>query len=288
MGEAFFQFVAALPYSRGGNPIPMHSFRRLALVLALVTPAIPALFAQGTPAQSSGSSSSSDQQAPSPAETRAQQQLSAAGNQQQDQSSVQARIRARREQRRSAAIHDAYDHLYEANLGMAFNRFVPGPNRQRANMYAWEVELTRFRNERLGYTLDGRGYYGTAYVGLNQYNLTRPAISHYDALIGPTYRFFILPKYSVSGRVMGGFARSNFTGDTNGLGSIPATPPATGYLLYQDGTTFAASAAVIGEYNVTPNVGVRLAPEYYLTGFGSTLQASRGFIFGFTYRFGRQ
>ena len=38
--------------------------------------------------------------------------------------------------------------------------------------------LTRYFNERLGITVDGRGYYGTAYVGLNSTSVTRPAISH--------------------------------------------------------------------------------------------------------------
>ena len=41
--------------------------------------------------------------------------------------SVQARIRARREQRRATAIHDAYAHHYEAYADMGYLRFKPGP-----------------------------------------------------------------------------------------------------------------------------------------------------------------
>jgi hypothetical protein len=33
---------------------------------------------------------------------------------------------------------------------------------------------------------------------------------------------------------------------------------------------------------------VRLAPEYFFTGFGSSMQASRGFTAGFVFRFGKQ
>ena len=85
----------------------------------------------------------------------------------QGQISVQQRIRLRREQRRATAIHDAYDHKWESFVDMGYQRFQPGPSLQRTTFYGWETGLTRFRSERLGYTLDGRGYDGTAYVGIN-------------------------------------------------------------------------------------------------------------------------
>ena len=74
-------------------------------------------------------------------------------------------------------------------------------------------------------------------------------------------------------------------------GISPATPTASLHTLlglYSDADTFAASAAVIAEYNLTSNVGFKLAPEYFFTGFGSTVQASRGFTIGMVYRFGKQ
>jgi hypothetical protein len=89
------------------------------------------------------------------------------------------------------------------------------------------------------------------------------------------------PKYSVAGRVMGGWAHGDFSGDTNGFGSKTLG-------LYPDGDTFAVSASVIGEYNLAPNIGFRLAPEYFATGFGSTMQNSLGFTGGIVYRFGKQ
>jgi hypothetical protein len=39
---------------------------------------------------------------------------------------------------------------------------------------------------------------------------------------------------------------------------------------------------------MTPNVALRLAPEYFVTGFGSTMQNSVGFTGGLVYRFGKQ
>jgi len=227
---------------------------------------------------------SSDSTPPTPPPAQAQPQQPSGETPQQV--SVQARIRARREQRRTTAIHDAYSHRYEAFADMGYLRFKPGPSLQRLTYYAWDTGVTRYFNERFGVTVDGRGYYGTAYVGLNFTNLTRPAISQYDALAGPVYRFYLQPRYSIAGRVMAGYAYGNFTGDTNGFGSICAT--ASTCLLYPNGSTFAASASVIGELNLSPNVGFRLAPEYFATGFGSSFQNSLGFTGGIVYRFGKQ
>ena len=41
------------------------------------------------------------------------------------------------------------------------------------------------------------------------------------------------------------------------------------------------------EYNLTPRVAVRVAPEYFLSGFGSTQQNSLGFTTGIAIRFGK-
>jgi len=247
----------------------MSLFRRLALPLALGLCATPVLFAQ---------SSSSSSNPTTPDQGQAQQP---AGEQTQQQLSVQARIRARRNQRRATAIHDTYAHLYDAYANMGYLLFQPGPTLQRLTFYAWDTGVTRYLNERLGITVDGRGYYGTAYVGLNPSSITRPAVSTYTAMAGPTYRFYLQPRYAISGRVLGGYARGKFTGDTNGFGTING-------LLYPDSNTFAASVSVLGELNMTPNVALRLAPEYFVTGFGSTMQNSVGFTGGLVYRFGKQ
>ena len=246
----------------------MRSFRRLALALALSSAVMPAIQAQ---------SSTSNPPAPDQDQARPPQ---TPGLNPQEQT-VQARIRARREARRATAIHDAYSHLYEAYVGMGYLRFQPGPYKQRLTFYAWDIGLTRYFNQRLGITAAGRGYYGTAYVGLNPYGLTRPSIAEYNAMAGPTYRFYMQPRWSVAGRVLGGYAHSNFSADTNGLGGKTLG-------LWPDGATFSASAAVIGEVNLTPTFAFRLAPEYFFTGFGSTMQSSRGFTGGFAYRFGKR
>jgi hypothetical protein len=269
----------------------MSSSCRIALLLALSIAATAAL------AQSSSSSSSSATPAAEP--TPALSTHSAA--QSPGALSVQARIRARRVQRRAAAIHEAYSHRYEAYTGMGYKRFDPGsgypaslgvahgPGLQHVHEYAWTVGLTRYANERFGITAEGRGYFGTAYLGLQPDNpyavqgIYNPAISQFAILAGPTYRFYLQPKFSVSGRVLGGIEKGNFSGDMNHSVAL-----ATGMGLWPDGFTYAISPGVSAEYNLTPHVGLRVAPEYYFSGYGSTLQHSRGFALGLIYRFGKQ
>jgi hypothetical protein len=246
----------------------MSSFRRLALLLALGLPVMPVLVAQNSSSSSNPAPSNQDQARQSTGLTP-------------QQMSVQARVRARRAQRRATVIQDTYGHLYEAYLNMGYLRFVPGPALQHLTYSAWDIGITRFFNERLSATVDGRGYYGTAYVGLNKSNITRPSVSTYAAMAGPGYRFYMQPKYAVSGRVMAGYAHGIFSGDTNGLGTLNG-------VLYPNSSTFAASTSVLGDWNIAPNVSIRVAPEVFFTGFGSKVQYSRGFTSGIVYRFGRQ
>ena len=248
----------------------MYSFRRSVGVLAFIS-----FVSFGALAQSTGSSSNP------PAQDQTQPEAPAATQSQQGPVTVQGRIRARRDARRAQAIHDTYAHLYEVFVGGGYQRFLPGPGLQRNTMYSWDVAVTRYWSEKLGLTFDGRGYYGTAYVGLNSTSLTRPAISHYNVLVGPTYRFRLRPKYSLAGSVKGGVAIGNFSGDTNGFGTRVLG-------LFPDGTTYAINASFIGEVNISPDLSLRLAPEYMATGFGSTLQNDFGFNYGFVYRFGKQ
>lgn len=254
----------------------MFSFRRVALLLALGLPA--AHFAL---AQNSSSSSSSSAEQPDQAQPGQTQQDQAQPSANQPSVSVQGRIKARRESRRAAAIRDTYSHLYEVQVGMGYMRFTPGEDLQRTTFWAWNVDFTRYYNQRLGVTIDSRGNYGTTFVDLHPAAITKPAISMYTVMGGPQYRFYLQPKYAISGRVVGGWAHGNFSGDTNGIGS-------TYFGMWPDGNTYGFSASVMGEYNVSPSLALRLAPEYNFTGFGSTLQHSRGLTTGFVFRFGKQ
>jgi len=271
----------------------MSSSCRLALLLALSFAAVTAALAQN--------SSSSSIPGSEPTQPPVQAQGPTSG-----QLTVQARIKARKAQRRAAAIRDAYDQRYEVYSGIGYARFVPGPGTpaepatsstpavphgkglERAHEYAWNAGATRYFNERMGLTVDASGYYATAYVylldpalhpGVLQ-GITNPAISDYTAMAGPTYRFYLQPKFSVSGRVLGGMTYGKFNDDLSG-----GSPAAYG--LWPNGYTFAGSATLPVEYNLTPKIGLRVAPGYLFTGFGSSTQYSRAFSASFVYRFGK-
>jgi hypothetical protein len=268
--------------------------RRLAALTAL---ALAAALAPVARAQDS----SSNPPAPTPAQSDSGQGQASQDQASQDQAgqpaqetpgqiSVQERIRQRRAQRRATEIHDAYDHEFEAYAGMSYLRFQPGASLQRTTFYGWNTGLTRYYSERFGVNLDARGYYGIAFTGLQSptgttsgtnANDTRPKISEYNVLMGPSYRFYIQPRYSVSGQVLGGFGLGNFSSDTNGFGS-------TNFGIWPDGITYAAAGSLIGQFNIGPGLSMRLAGEDFVTGFGSAVQNSFGFSGGFVYRFGRQ
>lgn len=258
----------------------MRSFVRLALLLALAFPAAQNLSAQTSPAQSSTSSS------PSTSQSTGQQTPTLT----EQQMTVQERIRMRREQRRQQAIRDTYSHRYDWYLGMGYLRFTPGSALQKVTMYAWDTGLTRYFNLHLGVTADARGYYGTPFIypNPNPTNgaVTRPAISHYDFLVGPTYRFMLHPKYALLVRGLGGYAMGDFTGDTNGFGTICYS--GSKCYLWPDGGTYAFEGSLLGEYNVSPGLALRLGADDFVTGFGSTMQSGVGFTGGFVFRFGKQ
>jgi hypothetical protein len=259
----------------------MFSFRRSFLTLTFDASAF---LASQSPALLAQASSSSQQADPAPAPQSAPPAAQAPS---QGQLSVAARIKARREARRAAAVKDVYSHLYEVYIGAGYLRFFPGPSLQRNNEYSWNFGVSRYYNERLGVTLDFRGYQASAFVGPNGPSNSAvydPIISQYAGMIGPTYRFLLNPKYSVSGRVLAGFGYGNFSGDT---GHFQVSGPG-GLGLYPDGGSPAVSVSVPLEYNISPGLGFRLAPEYLMTRFGSMIENNRGFTTGIVVRWGKQ
>ena len=249
----------------------MSSIRRIAFLLALGLPVVGALQAQ---------SSSSN---PAPADKA--QQPAATTTSTGGAASVQARIRARREARRIAAIHEAYSNTFEAYAGGGYLRFTPGSTLQRVNEYNWDTGFTRYYNQKLGATIDVRGNYGQPFIEPKPYNqnITRPEISEYSGLIGPTYRFKMQPRYALSGRAMVGLMHGRFSGDTSNNQQLSQ------YLgLWQDSTSVAADASVMVDWNLTPSVALRVAPEYFFSDFGSKAQNNLGYTITLVYRFKKQ
>jgi hypothetical protein len=207
-------------------------------------------------------------------------------NPQQEQTRIaqeaQARIRARREQRIQRTIEETYSHKFEVYGGGGYTRFRPGNYLQQNNQAAWNGGFTDYIRPRIGITGDLRGYYGTAFTGLNPYNIFKPSITEYTFMGGPQYRIVRKEKWAVSGQVLAGIAKGIFNANSAQL-------PGTLVGLWPSGTKFSLSAGVPIDYNLSPGLAVRLMPDYWLTTFGSTAQIKNlGFTAGVVIRFGKQ
>jgi hypothetical protein len=240
-------------------------------LIFLISLAVPGLIAQSsTPTDTPASA-----QAPSQPENPQQNQVRLAQE-------AQARIRERREKRKEQIVQDTYSHKFEVYGGGAYTRFRPGSSLQHINEAAWIAGFTDYRWGRLGLTGDVRGYYGTAFTYTGPYNIFKPSISQYTFMAGPQYRFVRREHWAVSGQVLVGGAKGNFTANGAGL-------PGHFVGLWDSGTSVSFAAGVPIDYNLGPALAFRLQPGYWLSTFGSTTQVKNlGFSAGFVYRFGRQ
>ena len=222
------------------------------------------------------------QQTNSQTQTQAQPQTQPS---QQQRSEVlreaQRRVKARRKLRVQQIIQDTYSHQYETYFGGGYLRFRPGSSLQRINEAAWNVGITDYFRGKLGITGDFRGYYGTTFTNVNEFQVFSPSISQYTFLGGPTYRLFEGQHWAWTANALVGLGHGNFGTGTGGL-------PPTLIGLYPDGDSFNASVGVSVDYNLSPALALRLTPNYLLSLYGSDTQNNLGFNAGVVYRFGRQ
>ena len=241
-------------------------------LLFLITLAVPGLLAQ----DSTGSVSAPPAQAQAQPENPQQNQIRLAQE-------AQARIRARREQRKQRVVQDTYSHKFEVYGGGGYIRFRPGSSLQHINESAWNAGFTDYLRPRLGITADLRGYYGTAFITPNPFNIFKPSITQYTYMAGPQYRILSREHWAVSGQALVGVSKGNFSASTSGV------PPGSAIGLWSSGTNFSAGLGVPIDYNLGPGLAVRITPDYWFTTFGSSTQVKNiGFNIGLVYRFGRQ
>ncbi len=239
-------------------------------LLFLITLAVPGLMAQN----STGSVSPAPQAQTAP-ENPQQNQIRLAQE-------AQARVHARRQQRKQRIVQDTYSHKFEVYGGGGYTRFRPGESLQHINESAWNGGFTDYLWGRLGLTADLRGYYGTAFITPNPYNIFKPTISQYTFMAGPQYRFVRREHWAISGQGLVGAAKGNFNANS-------AEFPGTLIGLWPKGTDVSFAATVPIDYNISPGLAFRIQPGYWLTTFGSTAQVKNlGFNAGLVYRFGRQ
>jgi hypothetical protein len=253
----------------------MHQSKRFGCqvypLLFLIILAVPGLIAQ----TSNSSDSQTPQQVQAGPENPAENQVRLAQE-------AQARIRTRRQQRTQQVIQDTYSHKFEVYAGGGYTRFRPGGSLQHINESAWNGGFTDYLRGRLGVTADLRGYYGTAFITPNPFNIFKPSISQYTFMAGPQYRLVRREHWAVGAQVLVGASKGNF--NANG-----AAFPGELVGLWSSGTGLSVAAGVPVDYNLSPALAIRLQPGYWLSTFGSTTQIKNlGFNIGLVYRFGRQ
>jgi Ni/Co efflux regulator RcnB len=181
---------------------------------------------------------------------------------------------------------DTYSHRYEIIGGGGYLRFRSGEYLRKNNEISWATAFNYYLTHKLAIVGDARGSFGDAHaLTNNEFGVYKPQINEYTFMGGASYRFIAKEKYAISVQGLGGAGWGIFSGGSKG---IPG--PLLG--LWNDGIRPAFSAGVSADYNVYPNLGLRVTPTWVGTNFvgptGSTVQNNFGINFGVIYRFGRQ
>ena len=190
---------------------------------------------------------------------------------------------ANRKTRIARTIEQTYGHRYEVAGGGGYQRFRSGPYQQQDNQVSFWASTLYALNPKYGIIGEVRGNYGNAKVGNlpgGQFLPFNPQISEYTFMAGPAYRFVKKEKYAVTGFAEGGLGLGKFAGDSKGESAADIGVWTGDY----------AGAASIGanlDYNVYPNLALRVTPQYTFTTYGGTFEHSKGFNVGVVYRFGR-
>ena len=198
--------------------------------------------------------------------------------------SYESRRQQTKQRREEQLLTDTYTHRWEIYGGGQYMRFRPGPALHNSGMGGWTLGVTRYFTPRFGITADARGYYGTNSLGPTNgggYNVYNAKFSVFPFTIGPQYRFYGSTRWSVSGALQFGAIYGFFDQNTNGI-----PPEYVGF--YPASIVGAAIGSVNVDYNLSPGLAVRIAPDVLLNNFGGNFDHNVGFLMGVVYRFGRQ
>ena len=205
------------------------------------------------------------------------------------QTSAQSTRRPRRETnsnrraRIARTIASTYANKWEVGGGGGYQRFRSGEFQRQDNQIPFWASTLYSLNPKLGVLGEVRGAYGKAKIGniLPSGNVldNNPRISEYHFMAGPSYRFVRREKFSASVFGEGGLGLGKFDGDSKGLSAADIG-------VWTGNYAGAFSVGVNLDYNLYPNLALRLTPSYLGTTYGGTLQNSKDLNLGIVYRFG--
>jgi len=203
---------------------------------------------------------------------------------------------ANRKSRIERTIAETYNHRFEVAGGGGYLRFQSGSALRKNNEVTFFMTATYFLNPKLGIIADVRGAYGNAKIG-NPVTPTSPTlgynpkISEYPFMGGVAYRLYAKEKFAASVTAEGGAAIGKFDGDAKGFQSRDIG-------VWQSATKPVFSVGANFDYNLYPNLALRVSPTYVgtfyrmdptdtLHGPPGTIQNNFGVNVGLVYRFGK-
>ncbi len=188
-----------------------------------------------------------------------------------------------RKARIARTVAETYNHRWEVGGGGGYLRFRSGEFQRQDNQITFWASTMYALNPKLGVIGEVRGAYGKAMIGniLPSGNVldNNPRISEYSFMAGPSYRFVRKEKFSASVFGEGGMGLGKFDGDSKGLSAADIG-------VWTGNYAASFTAGVNLDYNLYPNLALRLSPSYLGTTYGSTLQNSKQLNLGVVYRFG--
>jgi hypothetical protein len=191
---------------------------------------------------------------------------------------------ATRKARIARTIEETYGHRWEVGGGGGFERFRSGEYQRQDNQVTFWASTLYAINPKFGIVGEVRGAYGKAKLNnpLPSGNFLgfSPQISEYNFMAGPSFRIVRKEKFSASVFGEGGLGLGKFAGDSKGL-----TAADIGVWTGDYAASFTAGVNL--DYNLYPNLAVRVTPTYLGTTFGNGVQNTKGLNIGVVYRFGK-
>lgn len=194
---------------------------------------------------------------------------------------------ASRQARIQRTIKETYSHRWEIYGGGGYLRFRSGEITQKNNEITWNAQGDYFLTPKFAIAADARGLFGNAKPVRGPFitQAPNPQINEYTFTGGVNYRFYAKEKLALSVQGLGGIGWGNFSGGAKGLTYVQ-----TGF--WQDAFRPAIIGDFVLDYNVFPNLALRVMPTYVGTTFtspsGGSLQNNLGINAGIVYRFGKQ
>lgn len=167
--------------------------------------------------------------------------------------------------------------------GAQYSHFNPSPGRgvQAINLLGWNGTATAWLRPTWGIEGSARGLYGNLVVPANTEGIpSSPAMSEHLFLFGPNFRVLRHRRYAFGMHTLIGAAYGKFST------GFPAGTQPQDVGIYNDKLAIGLGVGAWADYNILPNVSVRLIPDWQPTHYGFSWQNEFSGSVGIVYKFG--